>query len=201
MHADCVPQASVHSRIQAYRVLVIRCRVCRVGNRGYHRRAQSSEQGKKQRFTLIHAPESHPYPRQVPVPESIVTFIRDCTISYGKVKLVLKHNKYFVESNHPDTLQMLLKDPEIREARFIPDDEAAGGAAGSIIQASKAPTRGDLVIPGTKAPDPKALVRPGLLPGGRSEADLFHAVVGIDNGTSAHLSVAFGSLSDLCYRG
>ena len=24
-----------------------------------------------------------------------------CTVSYGKIKLVLKHNKYYVESNHP----------------------------------------------------------------------------------------------------
>ena len=24
-----------------------------------------------------------------------------CTLSYGKVKLVLKHNRYFVESSHP----------------------------------------------------------------------------------------------------
>ena len=24
-----------------------------------------------------------------------------CTVSYGKVKLVLKHNKYYVESQHP----------------------------------------------------------------------------------------------------
>lgn len=38
-------------------------------------------------------------------------------MSYGKVKLVLKHNRYFVESSHPDTLQFLLKDRIIREAR------------------------------------------------------------------------------------
>lgn len=54
---------------------------------------------------------------KVPVPESIVTFIRERTLSYGKVKLVLKHNKYFVESSHPETLQFLLKDRVIREAR------------------------------------------------------------------------------------
>ena len=24
-----------------------------------------------------------------------------CTLSYGKVKLVLKHNRYFVESSYP----------------------------------------------------------------------------------------------------
>ena len=47
---------------------------------------------------------------QAPVPDSIKEFIRECPVSYGKVKLVLKHNKYFVESSHPDVLQKLLKD-------------------------------------------------------------------------------------------
>ena len=57
---------------------------------------------------------------KAPVPESIVSFIRERTTSYGKVKLVLKHNKYFIESGHPDTLQFLLKDAVIRNARAIP---------------------------------------------------------------------------------
>jgi DNA excision repair protein ERCC-3 len=35
-----------------------------------------------------------------------------------KVKLVLKHNKYFVESQFPDVLQQLLKDPVIQECRL-----------------------------------------------------------------------------------
>ena len=41
-----------------------------------------------------------------------------CTLSYGKIKLVLKDNKYFVESTHPDCLQKLLKDPVIQECRL-----------------------------------------------------------------------------------
>ena len=48
-----------------------------------------------------------------------MSFIRGCTLSYGKVKLVLKHNRYFVESSHPETLQFLLKDRVIREARLV----------------------------------------------------------------------------------
>lgn len=56
---------------------------------------------------------------KVPVPDSITSFIRDQTLSYGKVKLVLKHNKYYVESSHPETLQLLLKDRVIREARLF----------------------------------------------------------------------------------
>ncbi|KRT85080.1 helicase [Oryctes borbonicus] len=60
------------------------------------------------------------------VPEGIQEFIRLCTLSYGKVKLVLKHNKYFVESPHPEVLQKLLKDPVIQECRLRHNVEAEG---------------------------------------------------------------------------
>jgi DNA excision repair protein ERCC-3 len=52
------------------------------------------------------------------LPSGIVDYIKMCTTSYGKVKLVLKHNRYFVESSHPETLQILLKDPIIQECRL-----------------------------------------------------------------------------------
>lgn len=52
------------------------------------------------------------------IPEGIVEFIKLCTLSYGKVKLVLKHNRYFVESPFPEVLQKLLKDPVIQECRL-----------------------------------------------------------------------------------
>ncbi|XP_024425426.1 general transcription and DNA repair factor IIH helicase/translocase subunit XPB [Desmodus rotundus] len=52
------------------------------------------------------------------IPEGIIQFIKLCTVSYGKVKLVLKHNRYFVESSHPDVIQHLLQDPVIRECRL-----------------------------------------------------------------------------------
>jgi len=55
------------------------------------------------------------------LPKGIVDYIKLCTLSYGKVKLVLKHNRYFVESSHPETLQMLLKDPVIQECRLRVD--------------------------------------------------------------------------------
>lgn len=60
------------------------------------------------------------------IPEGIVEFIKLCTLSYGKVKLVLKHNKYFVESPHPDILQKLLKDPVIQECRLRRNVENEG---------------------------------------------------------------------------
>ncbi|KAG5213631.1 hypothetical protein R6Z07F_002746 [Ovis aries] len=52
------------------------------------------------------------------VPDGIIQFIKLCTVSYGKVKLVLKHNRYFVESSHPDVIQHLLQDAVIRECRL-----------------------------------------------------------------------------------
>lgn len=52
------------------------------------------------------------------IPAGIVEFIQLCTLSYGKVKLVLKHNKYFVESAHPEVLQKLLKDPVVQACRL-----------------------------------------------------------------------------------
>lgn len=39
-------------------------------------------------------------------------------LNWLQVKLVLKHNKYFVESPYPEVLQKLLKDPVIQECRL-----------------------------------------------------------------------------------
>lgn len=52
------------------------------------------------------------------VPDGIIQFIKLCTVSYGKVKLVLKHNRYFVESAFPDVIQRLLQDSVVRECRL-----------------------------------------------------------------------------------
>lgn len=75
---------------------------------------------------------------KVPVPRTTVAFIHACTASYGKVKLVLKHNRYFVESSYADILQMLLRDPEISKLRLTQD-----------VVHEPAP-RGDITISGTK---------------------------------------------------
>ncbi|KAF9818585.1 hypothetical protein IEO21_02690 [Rhodonia placenta] len=121
---------------------------------------------------------------KVPVPESIVSFIRERTLSYGKVKLVLKHNKYFVESTHPETLQVLLKDKIIREAR-VHSQQTDNSIKAATFTTSKAPVKGNLVIPGTKEVDKKrddAASGKGTAPAGSSatDADLFTSVVGVD---------------------
>ena len=43
------------------------------------------------------------------LPDEIRTFIQESTGNYGKVKLVLHRNKFWVESPYPDILRMLLK--------------------------------------------------------------------------------------------
>ncbi|KAI1012008.1 hypothetical protein LB503_004768 [Fusarium chuoi] len=75
------------------------------------------------------------------LPQTIREFIRSCTKSYGKVKLVLKSNKYFVESSDANVLQLLLKDSIIGPLRVSGSDE---------ITTTRAPALGGLVIPGTK---------------------------------------------------
>ena len=116
------------------------------------------------------------------MPETITTFIRERTLSYGKVKLVLKHNKYYVESSHPETLQVLLKDPVIRDARVhtAPTDNSIKA---STFTTSKAPVKGSLVIPGTKeAEKKKDEASNGKAP--QTDAELFTSVVGVDAGAS-----------------
>ena len=71
------------------------------------------------------------------LPTGIVDYIKLCTLSYGKIKLVLKQNRYFVESSHPETLQMLLKDPVIQECRLRADtDEFITEESGNTVISS-----------------------------------------------------------------
>lgn len=78
---------------------------------------------------------------KVPVPDSIREFITGCTHSYGKVKLVLKNTKHYVESSDPEMLQRLLKDDVIGPLRVQGTED---------ITTTSAPKMGGLVIPGTK---------------------------------------------------
>ncbi len=78
---------------------------------------------------------------KIPVPENIRNFITSCTQSYGKVKLVLKNTKHYLESSDPEMLQRLLKDEIIGPLRVQGAED---------ITTSSAPKMGGLVIPGTK---------------------------------------------------
>ena len=52
---------------------------------------------------------THGHQLQAELPKDIMDFIEESTGNYGKVKLVLQRNKYFVESPHPAILHRLLK--------------------------------------------------------------------------------------------
>lgn len=75
------------------------------------------------------------------VPENIIEFVHEVTQSFGKVRLVLKHNRYFIESQDASVLQMLLRDPVISQCRVEESDE---------LHTEKAATKDGLIIPGTK---------------------------------------------------
>ncbi|KAG6090770.1 transcription factor TFIIH complex ERCC-3 subunit [Claviceps sp. LM219 group G6] len=96
---------------------------------------------------------------KTPLPDEIRNFITGCTQSYGKVKLVLKNTKYFVESPDPEMLQMLLKNPVIGPLRVHGTEE---------ITTSAAPKIGGLVIPGTKNAAGVKQAN-GLRPGGEQQ--------------------------------
>ncbi|OQR93463.1 TFIIH basal transcription factor complex helicase XPB subunit [Thraustotheca clavata] len=63
------------------------------------------------------------------LPECIIKFIRECTTSYGKAKLVLHHNEFYVESLFPEVLRKLLENEQIRLARVKEDTETSTSAA------------------------------------------------------------------------
>nr|DAD47288.1 TPA_asm: hypothetical protein HUJ06_017225 [Nelumbo nucifera] len=52
------------------------------------------------------------------LPKEMIDFIHASTANYGKVKLVLKKNRYFVESPFPEVLKTLLRDDVISRARI-----------------------------------------------------------------------------------
>ncbi|XP_042388706.1 general transcription and DNA repair factor IIH helicase subunit XPB1-like isoform X1 [Zingiber officinale] len=56
------------------------------------------------------------------LPSEIIDFIRGSTANYGKVKLVLKKNRYFVESPFPEVLKRLRKDKVISSAQIKFED-------------------------------------------------------------------------------
>nr|XP_045615780.1 general transcription and DNA repair factor IIH helicase subunit XPB-like isoform X1 [Procambarus clarkii] len=56
------------------------------------------------------------------LPPGICQFIQSCTLSYGKVKLVLKKNRYYVESDFPDVIQKLIKHQTIQECMLSPSE-------------------------------------------------------------------------------
>jgi DNA excision repair protein ERCC-3 len=68
------------------------------------------------------------------LPDGVAKFIRECTKRYGKAKLVLKHNKFYVESEHPAVLRELLRDDLISQARVAEEvTEDANNPDGFVV--------------------------------------------------------------------
>nr|CAD7395415.1 unnamed protein product [Timema poppensis] len=95
----------------------------------------------------------------------------DRTGEAAKVKLVLKHNRYFVESPHPEVLQKLLKDPVIQDCRLRRNIEGAGGegenADGFIteLQDKKSiPQFGSKPVPASENPEAPVAEQPNNEP-------------------------------------
>jgi DNA excision repair protein ERCC-3 len=53
------------------------------------------------------------------VPIEVEEYIRNCTYTFGKAKLVLKDNNFYIESQYPDVLRELLRNPNISSARVF----------------------------------------------------------------------------------
>lgn len=68
------------------------------------------------------------------LPKDMIKFIHDSTANYGKVKLVLKKNRYFIESPFPEVLKTLLRDETISRARIV--SESANGDGFTISKAA-----------------------------------------------------------------
>ncbi|CCF48919.1 hypothetical protein NDA11_006702 [Ustilago hordei] len=122
---------------------------------------------------------------KVPVPDAVVAFIREYTASFGKIKLVLKQNKYFVESAHPEILQTLLQDSIIGAARVREDPNAARSGRMEVLGKTQAPTRGDLVIPGTESAARKARQQAAAAGQAPASANANRPGAGASNGAGA----------------
>ena len=77
------------------------------------------------------------------LPTGVAKFIRECTKRYGKAKLVLKHNKFYVESEYPAVLRDLLRDPQISQSRVY--EETATSASGEVNADGSTDTDGFVV--------------------------------------------------------
>ena len=131
---------------------------------------------------------------KVPVPAEIIDFIRDCTTSYGKVKLVLKHNRYYVESTEAEPLHKLLGDATVRKCRVVDGEQM--DVDEPVLGQDKAPSKGDLVIPGTTKPAQPAADAAAPVDGegegeeadpGREAEDIFGTLVDLERDDDRNL--------------
>lgn len=118
---------------------------------------------------------------KIPLPPRLQNRIADWTSSYGKIRLVLKNNKYFLESTNERFLVSLLNDPVIANCKVDRvDDVAEGGQQVHGLEKGSGPDRG-LIIPGTEAARRAERGELDQNEGrGRQRDDVIGAVIGLD---------------------
>ena len=67
------------------------------------------------------------------LPSQVEKFVKESTLNYGKLKLVLQQNKFFIESAYPEVLRTILADSIIAKARI--DGASTNGASAAAGEA------------------------------------------------------------------
>ena len=94
---------------------------------------------------------------KISVPDSITNFIRKRTLQFGRVKLVLKHNKYYAEpTHHKALLQTLLKDDVIWLA-CVHTQVTDSTTKAVAFTTGKVPVKGTLTIPWKERDDKETI--------------------------------------------
>jgi DNA excision repair protein ERCC-3 len=127
---------------------------------------------------------------KIPLPPRLQNRIADWTSSYGKIRLVLKNNKYFLESTNEQFLVKLLNDPIIANCKVDrTDEDAGGGQQVHGLEKGSGPDRG-LIIPGTEAARRAERGEVDQNEGrGRQRDDVIGAVIGLDRSEPALMRV------------
>lgn len=121
-------------------------------------------------------PQLIEYSEQTPLPQTLVRSIHKWTSAYGKVKLVLKRNRYYLESSVPEMIQRLLADETIRSCRLY----VSQNPSQAQVETGQRPTASGLIIPGTTEAR-KVAGKEGQVEEERDRGDdLLGAVIGID---------------------
>lgn len=118
---------------------------------------------------------------KTPLPQRLISRIEDWTSSYGKIRLVLKHNRYHLESTVPDFLKTLLNDEVIGPCRIV-RAEGDTGEGGDGLMRGNVPRR-DFAIEGTDEARRRKegeVIPPAGPHRGRERDDVIGAVIGID---------------------
>lgn len=71
------------------------------------------------------------------LPRSVRNFITDCTLSYGKIKLVRAESKFYIETVNSDLFAMILKDPVIARLICTTDPRTHQAQITSVEEARK----------------------------------------------------------------